>query len=402
MKAKCSNERPCQRCHKRGEICRAPVKTTGPIPSVSVTSSTTLSDNAAEKSATLAQPSLDDQGYGAPVLNVRPAGTVTHQFQDGCSTLNSHTGFDSATNPGMIAMPPPSHEGNIATWDAYAPVFDSSLIYNDYAFSIDDVALMGLSQDWSSMVDSDQGRQVQPLEGESLQSSKHDASTDGSVQSRILSAHKIFKKSPWLRDPDPEDSAWTEEAPQLSEAQENRILPRDIAGRSPGGPRLLDLSCTSDKRDALLLLVQQHTGPGVNVCSFPSTNILSLLLRNFVGRQTSSCCPFIHLPTLAAETCRIELLSAMIVSGSTTSAFPEIWKFGLALQERTRLALFKALCMDNTIARHLDILQATILWQEAGSWSGSRRKMEVAESAAGNAPTVRAFIPIVRTLRANI
>lgn len=92
----------------------------------------------------------------------------------------------------------------------------------------------------------------------------------------------------------------------------------------------------------------------------------------------------------------------MITSGSTLSGSRNIWKFGLALQERTRLAIYKALDFDNSIARRLDIIQAQLLWFESGSWSGSRRKMEVAESAAGNVPTVGANHPNTLTCKANV
>ena len=396
-KAKCSNERPCKRCQNRGETCGVQVMPTEPIPSASMTTSTSLFDNHPNNNATVPLPALENQGYVAPILNTEAAGVVGSNFQDEGRILGKHRGLGSAPIAGPFAEIPPSFEWNSTNWDSSASVFDPTLLSNDYGFSIDDDALMAVSQDWSSLIESNRVREAQISGSDSLQPSETTTSTDCSVRSRILSGHEIFKKSPWVCDPDPEDSAWTEEAPQLSEAEERRILPRNSASRNTGGLRLSELSCSSSKRDALLLLAQQHSGSGVNVRSFPSTNILSFLLRNFVVREESSRCPFIHLPTLSPENCRIELLSAMIVSGSTTSAFPEVWKFGLALQERTRLALFRALCLDNTIARHLDILQATILWQEAGSWSGSRRKMEVAESAAGNAPTVRTLSSTVTT-----
>ena len=388
-KAKCSNVRPCERCQNRGETCGVQVMPTEPIPSDSVTTSTSLFDNHPNNHATVPLPALEHQGYIAPILNSEAAGVVDSTFQDEGTLLGKHWGLGSAPIAGPFAVIPPIFGWNSTSWDSSASVFDPTLISNDYGFSIDDDALMVASQDWGSLVESGWVREAQVLGSDSSQPSETTTSTECSVRSRILSGHEIFKKSPWVCDPDPEDSAFTEEAPQLSEAEERRILPRNNASRNTGGLRLSELSCSSSKRDALLLLAQRHSGSGVIVRSFPSANILSLLLRNFVVREESSRCPFIHLPTLTPENCRIELLSAMIVSGSTTSASPEIWKFGLALQERTRLALFTALCLDNTIARHLDILQATILWQEAGSWSGSRRKMEVAESTAGNAPTVR-------------
>lgn len=358
--------------------------------------STLLSDNHYGNSAIITSSSLETYTDAAFTAMATPS-TQQHDR----SLSREYTSVAAPIEESFEAIPP-NFEWNTTYWDGLASLFDPSHPSNDYGFGLDDDTLMAMSQDWSSFIEPRRTQQAQTT-GAGL-SKQPDAgpSTQHGLQSRILSGHEIFQKSPWVWEPDPRDSASTEEAPQLSEAEEQQILPRNSMTRTPTGLRLPDLTCGSKQRDALLLLAQQNSGPGVVVQSFPSANILSLLLRNFVALEESNHCPFIHFPTLALNECRIELLSAMITSASTTSSGPEIWKFGLALQERTRLAIYKALDFDNTIARRLDILQAQILWIETGSWSGSHRKMEVAESAAGNVPTVEAYCSGILAQEANI
>lgn len=215
------------------------------------------------------------------------------------------------------------------------------------------------------------------------------------TQSRVLSGQEAFKRSIWLWDPDPRDSASLEEVPQLSEAEERFILSpgsseKILADRTSSSPLSTRLSYGSNARDAILLLVQQNSDPRVLVRSFPSSEVLTFLLRAFVAHDSLGRCPFLHFPSLIVEKCRPELLSALVVAGSANFANRQVFKFGMALQERTRLAIHIALDHNNSVARNLDIIQAQLLWIESGLWSGYRRKMEVAESAANNVPTVGA------------
>lgn len=156
-------------------------------------------------------------------------------------------------------------------------------------------------------------------------------------------------------------------------------------------PRLTFGCCD---RDALLLLVQQNSEPAATVRSFPSSKALSFLLKAFIIHENLGPCPVVHFPSLVVKKCRTELLSAFIVSGSVNSGSSQVRTFGTALQERTRLATWKAMDNNNSIVRKVETIQAQLLWIESGLWSGYRRKMEVAESAANNVPTVSILLTL--------
>jgi hypothetical protein len=144
-------------------------------------------------------------------------------------------------------------------------------------------------------------------------------------------------------------------------------------------------------------MVQSNSDKTAAVRCFPSAEVLSFLLKAFAFQEASCRCPLLHLPSFKGDNCKIELLSGLIVAGSTNFSNLQIWKLGLALQDRTRVAIYKALDHKASTWQDLDLLQAQILWVEAGLWSGVRCKMEVAESAANSIPIVR--IPSTRTER---
>ena len=275
-------------------------------------------------------------------------------------------------------------EGNAHDWGGFGFAWDPIPPLDDLGISIDDETLMATNLDWDSLIHPTYGQET----GRDIVSVTESAPT-GRSQSYVLSGHEAFKRSIWLWEPDPRDSATNEEAPQLTEGEEQVLLsPEHI---DPTAAEIYSLALGNKARDALLVLVQKHSGPNVAVRSFPSAKMLGLLLKFFVAWEKSSCCPIVHVPSLALETSRMELLSAMIVAGCTSYGIRQVWKLGLALQERTRLAIYRALDCDNSLARDLEFFQAQILWIESGLWSGSSRKAEVAESAANNTPTVSLF-----------
>ena len=203
-----------------------------------------------------------------------------------------------------------------------------------------------------------------------------------------LSGHKAFQRSPWLWAPRRTESGSFEESPRLTDAEALILSSSPVAVEVARFPQCAFKNCGTSVRDALLLLVQRHTDSAVNVASFPSLMSLDLLLQRFLYQQMTSNCPFIHVPSFDPETCRTELLAAMIASIAASSANRVISQMGLALQEKTRIALAKAFYHDDRLVRTVEATQTAILWIETGLWSGTRRKMEVAESAANNVPTV--------------
>lgn len=206
-------------------------------------------------------------------------------------------------------------------------------------------------------------------------------------KSRIIFRHEAFKRSMWICDPDPHDCAFSEESPQLSQSEEWILKSTKCAEKARRFAKN-DLIRCDDARDAILLLVQQHSGPSIKIRSFPSGKMLSFLLRAFFVLEKESHCPFVHMPSFDPRKCRTELLSVMIAASATALNGP-LLKMGLALQERVRMAIYRAMDYDMSLPRTLDFLQISILWIEIGLWSGDKRKMEVAESAANNVSTVR-------------
>lgn len=281
----------------------------------------------------------------------------------------------------------------LANGAALSSIWDPDILSNDSALNFDDDILMAIDLDWNSLIQADfDFSQQSPLNGSQLHPRmSNDVNNPG--QSRKPLVQEFFKRSLWLWDPDPRDSASMEESPHLSEAEERLLLSSGATekvseDKSAGSSLLADFICGSDTRDALLHLVQRNSDTTAAVRCFPSPKVLSLILRAFAVQETTSHCPLLHLPSFKVNKCRIELTSALIVAGSANFANRQLWKLGLALQERTRLAIYHVQDANSSWARDLDMLQAQILWVESGLWSGVRRKMEVAEAAANNVPTV--------------
>lgn len=294
-----------------------------------------------------------------------------------------------------LAAVQPSFEWLATSGGGFPSIWDPSFLSADSTFNIDDDGGMAMEFDWNALIQPEQYDQSYSDLNETPAQGGGDTGAPKVSRPRGLSGLEVFKKSVWLWDPDPSDSASNEEAPQLSEAEERRILSPAPAVTTTTASRtgiyLLDQAiCRTDDRDAVLLLVQQNSEQAVVIRSFPSSKILDFLLKNFLAHEGLGVSSFIHIPSLNESKCCVELLSAMIVGGSVKSANAHAWKFGMTLQERTRLALYKALDQNNRVARNLHIIQAQLLWIETGLWSGNRRKMEVAESAANNVPTVGA------------
>ena len=84
-------------------------------------------------------------------------------------------------------------------------------------------------------------------------------------------------------------------------------------------------------------------------------------VRQCLSQQMTSNCSFIHVPSFDPETCRTELLAAMIASIASTSANKVISQMGLALQEKARIALANAFFHDDRLTRTVQAMQTAIL-----------------------------------------
>jgi hypothetical protein len=73
--------------------------------------------------------------------------------------------------------------------------------------------------------------------------------------------------------------------------------------------------------------------------SFPSSEILSKLASRYITwKKVRGINDFIHIPTLDWNSCRPELITAMIAMGAVNSPSVTVRKFGFALQLTVRRA----------------------------------------------------------------
>lgn len=388
-KTKCSDERPCERCQQRALPCDIHGEPTTP-PSLSSFTVTSVGNELLSNN----DPSLPtinhvlDQGESIGP-SIQPTGYEDDLHMNGGGSLSTQTGDRDGESSSSALQPQlPDTTQTRQDWNMSGDLNEVPyLLEYDFSFDYDVSNLFAMDLDWNALVEPSF---APPSEFTSVSGDNQNQDVSHAPPtSRAVLGHEAFKRSPWVWQADSHDSADVEEAPHLSKAQEKLLLPRFLLDRNSVTSMAIPPTMGDSARDAILLLVQRNSGPTTTVQSFPSVQTLNFLLMNFLFREKDEGCPFIHMPSLVPDKCRPELLTAMIAAGAVTVGIDQIWRLGLAFQERTRMALFHAMDTDSSLPRNLDVVRASLLWIETGLWCGSGRKMEVADSAANNVPTER-------------
>lgn len=153
----------------------------------------------------------------------------------------------------------------------------------------------------------------------------------------IMASAQAFKESLWLWTPERNDHANLEQR-NLSLPSENvSVSNRGMPDRFPLQQRMTGMT-----RGKILAMVLQTCEPAMYsqvVANFPSAELLTQLVHNFITFHSQSDLPWIHLPTIEVEKERPEFLGGMIGYGSVISPEHEIRKLGFAFQEALRMAL---------------------------------------------------------------
>ncbi|KIW42604.1 uncharacterized protein PV06_06136 [Exophiala oligosperma] len=316
--------------------------------------------------------------------SIQPTRYEDDLHMNGGGSLSTQTGDRDGESSSSALQPQlPDTTQNRQDWNMSGDLNEVPyLLEYDFSFDYDVSNLFAMDLDWNALVEPSF---APPSEFTSVSGDNQNQDVSHAPPtSRAVLGHEAFKRSPWVWQADSHDSADVEEAPHLSKAQEKLLLPRFLLDRNSVTSMAIPPTMGDSARDAILLLVQRNSGPTTTVQSFPSVQTLNFLLMNFLFREKDEGCPFIHMPSLVPDKCRPELLTAMIAAGAVTVGIDQIWRLGLAFQERTRMALFHAMDTDSSLPRNLDVVRASLLWIETGLWCGSGRKMEVADSAANN------------------
>lgn len=91
---------------------------------------------------------------------------------------------------------------------------------------------------------------------------------------------------------------------------------------------------------------------------------------------------WIHIPSFKPSETIPESLTLMIAAGAILGRSSHAQRFGYALQDKARGANYELLESDASNTRRLAALQTCAISLGIGTWSGNKRTMELAESAA--------------------
>lgn len=122
--------------------------------------------------------------------------------------------------------------------------------------------------------------------------------------------------------------------------------------------------------------------------SFPSVDVMDLLIQNFLSAMASQASEWIHFPTFRLNAQSPEWIAVAAAAGAALSPVPTLRRFGHLLQDAARTALPTQFEDTRTTIRDVSLVQALLLIQEIGLWSGNRRKMELAQGHIGIPVTV--------------
>lgn len=190
---------------------------------------------------------------------------------------------------------------------------------------------------------------------------------------------QAFKESQWLWTPQQGDNSRAERANLSLPVEE--LISREKADL--GNPPFPPLGQTA--RDQVLAKVLDTCDSAMTsmvVSSFPSAELLTILIHKWSVHHTSQVDSWFHFPRFDPNTEAPEILIGMTAAGAALSKNPRIRRLGYAFQEAARTLNSQNFEADNRNVRKLKPYQALVLVLDVGLWSGDRRKVEIAESFA--------------------
>ncbi|KAL2793750.1 hypothetical protein BJX66DRAFT_338485 [Aspergillus keveii] len=374
-KLKCSEEKPCLRCVKKGLFCEY-------------------------------QDATDSQAYQDPSQNDSTPDPMlyTHPAPDppGAERIESYRGADTTavlnTQPiydplsmSSINWPfvPPWH--NFIVDEALQPLPTTPADGSHDGYNGWD-ALFALSNTWDW-----QDARIAPItdiQQSDTSSSAHQVAQTNETPAALpdgVQATSAFDESFWnsIVMPDGRSRA---SGKALAEFLGSRIT-SSIAAPSPAPQAPLDplqprLQIPPKIRDRLLELViaQCPKEKILQIVSvFPPVDAIECLVQEYLQHHASLPTGWIHLATFDLNAVRTELLAAMVAAGACLAPVREVQQFGAALGYVVKEAI--GLHWDKDISsftrvhsRGLQLLQAYLIVLSTWFWTGLGRKMRLAEN----------------------
>ncbi|CAJ2503751.1 Uu.00g111450.m01.CDS01 [Anthostomella pinea] len=352
-KAKCDDQKPCGRCKSKNLSCHTSTKRPSTY-RTSIDGQSTVSSS---------DYSPNQTGFG---LETNRMTTYDMDREMSIVAGNDHL----AVNDNVVQKPyladPLTHSVPIER------IADDMVYFNPTHNFFQDMDFTS----WDLNFDGFQVPQFE-VNGPSPQSSTASASRLACIARDPSRGHAAFKRSPWLWEPKSKD--------YVGRDKEGLALNEDKIPQSPAYDKILATHSHRLKvelviRDRLFAMVLAQNKDPLRIPSFPSLEILNYLLQTHFVQDEYQADSWIHSASFHPSEAMPELLAAIISSGATLIATPAVWQFGLALQEVVRIGMAVRFESSNSFTRDLQCLQALMLVLDIGSWSGFKRKMELAES----------------------
>lgn len=212
-----------------------------------------------------------------------------------------------------------------------------------------------------------------------LQSKTQESAPDmDKMRQRLV---QIWTKSPWRFNPEKTDSGFNE--------QGNLPLPARDAGaarlhiRQLRQDPVVSETLYQSGRDKILAIVlstcRNDNMMSRVASSFPSAEVMDSWIHIFLASHMCQVSSFIHYPTFSLNNQWPEWLAMAASAGAVLAPVPTLRRFGFALQEAVRITVPARFEENNKTIADISLVQALIMVQDVGLWSGNRRKMEIAE-----------------------
>ncbi|KAK5663369.1 hypothetical protein OQA88_3797 [Cercophora sp. LCS_1] len=209
------------------------------------------------------------------------------------------------------------------------------------------------------------------------QQPKQDDSVDMSAMR--LKLVKIWTESPWRWNPGKSDTGYTEQSHlplSVRDAQGDQGDCRKVG-------KVIKDQLQSSSRDKILAVIlsncRENSVRARVAASFPSTEAMDSWVHIFLASHLCQVSAWIHYGSFSLNSQWPEWLAIAASQGAVLTPVPTLRRFGFALQEAVRLTIPDRFEENNRKIADIGLVQALMMVQDVGLWSGNRRKMEIAE-----------------------
>lgn len=186
---------------------------------------------------------------------------------------------------------------------------------------------------------------------------------------------KIWTDSPWRWQPDGHKDN--------IHSQKSGLPIADINSTQLRPDRIIQDKLDPSGRDKILAIVLSTCQNNVMLSrvasSFPSNEVMDSLVHIFLAWHLCQVSEYIHFGNFSLNMQCPEWLAVAASAGAILTPVQTLRKFGFALQEAVRVTIPNRFEDNNSNVQDQSLVQALVLGQDIGLWSGNRRRMEIAE-----------------------